>query len=241
MAKMLLGARYGLSAQPSLKEPLATAPIAPRRGVAVFQSGAPSTSKVTAPELPRSPRQMSTPRSFTPPIISRSCTPPPLVQSHRLAKPMLMKALENKSGADVRAVLQRSPETVNEPFWDHDCEPPICCAARLNCPATIVQILLEHGASIGDTDVRGRTPAQILSESQQQPREARLPWETNTDGGPVLMGSVVCSPHVLGAPLDIEEMWPPTAFFRSYPCVGAAPYFNELEMIHAELEKLFTA
>jgi len=135
-----------------------------------------------------------------------------------------MKALETGSAADIRDILQENPETVNEPFWDHDCEPPLCCAARLNCPATIVQLLLEHGASAEDTDVRGRTPAQILVEAQQKPWEMQVPWEKQKVGGPASMGFFGVSPYVKSAPFKENVDPAPMRFFGSSRTVNAAPF-----------------
>lgn len=241
MAKTLLSSRYGHSAKEALKESLATALSAPISRVTDLELGTACATKAMAQESPRTPRQMSTARSVTPPAAPPCFTPRTLMQSHRLQKPMLMKALENKSAADVQAILQHSPETVNEPFWDHDCEPPICYAVRLHCPVTIIQILLEHGASAEETDVRGRTPAQILAESQHQPWEMMTPWEVDTVGGPAPMGPFGCSSHKHAAPFDIEKMWPTTTSFGSYPFVDAAPKVTDFEIIGAELENIFNA
>jgi len=120
---------------------------------------------------------------FTPPsrqsrITSQSntsccSTPPLMVQSHTIRKPVLMKALYTndvtKSVAQILGILELDPEIINEPFWDHDCEPPLCCAVRLQRPAAIVRLLLEHGACTEDTDSHGRTPAQIALESPEKP------------------------------------------------------------------------
>jgi len=72
-----------------------------------------------------------------------------------------MDALEQ-----VRTILQKCPEAANEPFWDHDCEPPLCCAARLKCSSSIVQLLIDFGASLESQDMFGHTPAQIGRQPQ---------------------------------------------------------------------------
>lgn len=235
MSKTLLSTHSPPVAQEAVREALATAPVAPIRRVADFALGAACAQKAIGLDSPRTPCQMGTPRSCTPPVAPRSFTPRAWVQSHRLPKPMLMKAFEKKSVADVQAILQQSPEAVKELFWDHDCEPPICCAVRLKCPAAIVQLLLQHGASREDTDVHGRTPAQILAESQQQPTEAALPWQIDS------ADSVNFFSHMHAAPFDIEKKCPTTATFGSYPLVHDAPDANDLEITHAELNTLLNA
>lgn len=107
------------------------------------------------PETPRTPRTTKTQR-FT--------TPPPLVPKWKLPRPQLLQALQKNSVKDVRAVLQQSPEAASEPFWDHDVEPPLCCALRLRCEPAIVELLLHSGASPETKDMRGRTPVQILAQ-----------------------------------------------------------------------------
>lgn len=84
----------------------------------------------------------------------------------------MLKALHANSLEQVRAVVESTPKVASEPFWDHDLEPPLCCAVRLQCDANIVQTLLEHGASPADADLRGRTAMHIL-------RELEVPILTN--------------------------------------------------------------
>jgi len=66
----------------------------------------------------------------------------------------------------IRSILQKCPEAAKEPFWDHDCELPLCCAARLRCSSSIVELLIEFGASLESQDVFGHTPAQIARQPQ---------------------------------------------------------------------------
>jgi hypothetical protein len=74
----------------------------------------------------------------------------------------LLKALLEKSIDQVSAALLKDPSQAKEPFWDHDCEPPLCCAVRLECSVHIVKLLLDHGADPEATNVRGCKPADIL-------------------------------------------------------------------------------
>jgi len=77
----------------------------------------------------------------------------------------------------IRSILQKRPEAANEPFWDHDCERPLCCATRLKCSSSIVQVLVEFGANSESQDVFGHNNAQIAR--QPQPREVQR--SSNTD------------------------------------------------------------
>jgi len=119
-----------------------------------------------APESPRTPRVMD----------RRSSTPPPLVPKWKMPKPPLLRALEVKSAEQVRAVLHGNPEAAKEPFWDHDVEPPLCCAVRLRCNASILELLLEHGASPEDKDMHGHTPGQILEQPSRNTWEVSSPF-----------------------------------------------------------------
>jgi len=83
-----------------------------------------------------------------------------------------MRALEMKSFEQVHAAIQACPSAAKELFWDHDFEPPLCCAVRCECSAAIVNFLLEHGADPEAQNVRSRTPAQILGH---QPRQIAPP------------------------------------------------------------------
>lgn len=92
-----------------------------------------------------------------------------------------MKALETKCVTEcmqrIRSALQQNPEIVNEPFWDHDCEPPLCCAVRLKRPASIVRLLMDHGARTDAIDVHGRTPAQIAFEASPRGMMNPVPFD----------------------------------------------------------------
>lgn len=108
-----------------------------------------------AVDSPITPRRLSPPRYCTPPSKRRSCTPPPHVKSCSIPKPKLLKALESGCLRQTRCILEDNPDIVNEPFWDHLGELPFCCALRLNCPDSILQLLLEHGAGTGASAVSG--------------------------------------------------------------------------------------
>jgi len=118
----------------------------------------PRTASCPEPDSPRTPR---TPRTVP---LCRSETPPPLVQKFSIPPPPMLKALRMDSLDQVRAVLDRDRDAAQEPFWDHDVEPPLCCAARLGCSASIVKLLLENGASTEAQDVRRRMPHELADE-----------------------------------------------------------------------------
>jgi len=107
----------------------------------------------------------------------------------------MWKALQTNSIEQVRAILSSSPQAAAEPIWEHEFEPTLCCAVRLQCDVTIVQLLLEHGANPHDTDMCGRTALQLLPELEA-PCEANL-WEK------LLLGDVSHLPIPTGAPLAL--------------------------------------
>jgi ankyrin repeat protein len=76
-----------------------------------------------------------------------------------------LTALREDSYEDVRRVLEKDPEAASTVFFDHDWEPPVCTAVRLDCSADIVELVIKHGADINAKDMRGRTPLTILSSS----------------------------------------------------------------------------
>lgn len=75
----------------------------------------------------------------------------------------LHEALQLHSVEKVQAALAVDTGAAAEPFWDHDVEPPLCCAVRLGCDVAIVRLLLESGATVDAADARGRTPLGILA------------------------------------------------------------------------------
>jgi len=117
---------------------------------------APETPR-RAPETPRTPKTKATPRSHS---------PPGLVPKSRISLPPLLKALTAQSIDSVLAALKQSPTAAQEPFWDHDLEPPLCAAVRLQCTADIVKVLLDHGADPEATNVRGQGPLEMLKHPQ---------------------------------------------------------------------------
>jgi len=110
----------------------------------------------------------------------------------------------------LRSILQKCPEAANEPFWDHDCELPLCCAVRLKCSSSIVKLLIEFGASLESQDVSGHTPAEIAR--QLQPREVQPSSKSDFAFARAAMGSdqpvhsqidFGCQPMPVGA----NEAW----------------------------------
>jgi hypothetical protein len=87
----------------------------------------------------------------------------------------LLEALKNNSIDHVRQALEDFPEAAREPFWDHDCEPPLCCAVRFQCDASIIEVLLESQADMESADRHGRTPLQLLKEMEMPVQEQY--WE----------------------------------------------------------------
>lgn len=125
--------------------------------VAQESTSSPETPR-GAPETPRTPKAKAAPRSHSPPC---------LVPKSRISLPPLLKALTANSIGDVRAALKQNPTAAQEPFWDHDLEPPLCAAVRLHCSADIVKLLLDLGADPEATDVRGQGPLETLKQPQR--------------------------------------------------------------------------
>ena len=113
--------------------------------------------ELSALESPRTPKATTTHHNVSPPAFAPKLRNP---------QPPLLRALLTKSIDEVKEALQQNPEEANEPFWDHDWEPPLCCAVRLECSASIVKLLLEYGADPQSKDVRGRDPSMMFKESQ---------------------------------------------------------------------------
>mmetsp|Transcript_13712 Transcript_13712/g.27040 ORF Transcript_13712/g.27040 Transcript_13712/m.27040 type:complete len:356 (+) Transcript_13712:52-1119(+) len=80
-------------------------------------------------------------------------------------RPLLMEALQRNNKEGVACILKDDPQAAYEPFWDHEAEPPLCCATRCGCDSSIVEALLRHGADVEVLDARGRTPLTILSST----------------------------------------------------------------------------
>jgi len=89
-----------------------------------------------------------------------SYSPPPAPRMK--ANPPLLAALEQDSIQGVLAALHDDPDAAKYPFWDHDVEPPLCAAVRLDCNSSIIGLLVEHGADVNPMDVHGHTPWAIL-------------------------------------------------------------------------------
>jgi len=113
----------------------------------------------------------------SPPPKQRSGTPPPAPRRRSL--PPLMRALQLNSMDNVQQVLDAASSAAQQPFWEHDCEPPLCCAARFACSPAIFMLLLQHGADVGAVDRRGRTPLGIISS---EPRPVQPPPDMFTGG-----------------------------------------------------------
>mmetsp|Transcript_49134 Transcript_49134/g.117033 ORF Transcript_49134/g.117033 Transcript_49134/m.117033 type:complete len:245 (+) Transcript_49134:99-833(+) len=132
-------------------------------------SRSPSPLQTPRGDAPVTPRQL-TPRPRTPrspphtPVnarVARSLTPPPAPRPQKVHK--LLRALHMNSLEEVQKALANDPEAASLPFLEHEWEPPLCVAARLNCSVEIVEMLLAHGADAQATDMYGRSPAKMLS------------------------------------------------------------------------------
>uniref|UniRef100_A0A7S0B723 Uncharacterized protein n=1 Tax=Pyrodinium bahamense TaxID=73915 RepID=A0A7S0B723_9DINO len=75
----------------------------------------------------------------------------------------LLEALHLQSVEKVQAALKQDSQAATQPFWDHNVEPPLCCAVRLGCSVVIVRLLLQYGANPDAADAQGRTPLGLLA------------------------------------------------------------------------------
>eukprot|EP00929_Paragymnodinium_shiwhaense_P062259 TRINITY_DN31088_c0_g1_i1.p1 TRINITY_DN31088_c0_g1~~TRINITY_DN31088_c0_g1_i1.p1 ORF type:complete len:379 (-),score=55.80 TRINITY_DN31088_c0_g1_i1:572-1708(-) len=110
-------------------------------------------------------------------------SPPPAPRRHFSVASedcSLLSALQRDSVGDVRNALLHEPQAARLPFFEADVEPPLCCAVRLRCQGEIISLLLDHGADVHATDVKGRTPLSILSVA---------PCKSGTEVVPTLLGS----------------------------------------------------
>jgi len=109
---------------------------------------------------PSTPRARMVPQDRSPPGAPRQGRMPPL-----------LAALCSDNVVQVRAALEEDPQAASDLFWDHEAEPPLCCAARRSCDPEIVKLLLEHGADPEAVDNRGRTPLVILASTPTAPED----------------------------------------------------------------------
>lgn len=124
---------------------------------------APTTPRVAPLEPTATLREQSNQRAV--------CLSPPVAPKAASAPPLLV-ALRARSAAAVGEVLGRWPEAARLPFLDHDVEPPLCAAVRLDCDIQVVRLLLDHGADVRAVDIRGLGPLAVLSA-----HDMGKPWE----------------------------------------------------------------
>jgi len=83
-------------------------------------------------------------------------------------RPELMRVLQlairgQEDNLDkVRALLALDPDAAVLPFFDYNMEPPLCCAARCECSAEVIELLIEHGARVEDVNSKGQSPLDVL-------------------------------------------------------------------------------
>lgn len=98
----------------------------------------------------------------------------------RKPAPPLLQALQVNSEPMVREVIANDADAASLPFWDHNMEPPICCATRLSCDASIVSHLLEARADVNATNADGITALDMVR------RPARRRGDDVGMSGPIL-------------------------------------------------------
>jgi len=90
--------------------------------------------------------------------------------------PPLLKSLAANNLKKVRECLSADSLVAKTPFWDHDVEPPLCAAVRLQCDTCIVKALLDSDADPEAIDSRGRTPLMIATSLWSELPEPDLPF-----------------------------------------------------------------
>eukprot|EP00927_Polykrikos_kofoidii_P009407 TRINITY_DN13924_c0_g1_i2.p1 TRINITY_DN13924_c0_g1~~TRINITY_DN13924_c0_g1_i2.p1 ORF type:complete len:395 (-),score=65.90 TRINITY_DN13924_c0_g1_i2:414-1598(-) len=124
----------------------------------------------TCPTTPRTdPSQPAQPAMTTPPTTPRNtslfshvgCLSLPS-EPRRKPAPPLLQALQVNSIEMVRDAIADNADAAALPFWDHNVEPPLCCAARLSCDAPIVSLLMDAGADVNATNADGNTALDIV-------------------------------------------------------------------------------
>lgn len=122
----------------------------------------PKPSRFALPQFDQT--EMSTPPT-TPRKPGRSgvgSLPPLPSTPARKSAPPLLQALQANSVDMVSDVIAGDADAASLPFWDHNVEPPLCCATRLSCDAPIVSYLLEARADVNATNVDGITALDIV-------------------------------------------------------------------------------
>lgn len=118
-----------------------------------------------------------------------SRSPPRLPKHEGRAEQPLVRAIRSGSVAEVRAVLDANPESMEDAFFERSFEPALCVAVRAGCKVEIIRLLLRHGADVSARDVRGYTALTALCTLPGGDAE---PVEDNDDD--------VCMPFLLPPP-----------------------------------------
>lgn len=93
----------------------------------------------------------------------------------RFASDPLLAALQKNSVEDTRIACEANSDAATLPFFDHNFEPPLCAAARLQCSPDVVTLLLQYGADVHKCDVHGKGPlAVLLNQSGMVPHRREL-------------------------------------------------------------------
>lgn len=94
----------------------------------------------------------------------------PKKQKRPLLMQVLQLAIQGLDNLDkVRAVLALDADAALEPFWDYDMEPSLCCAVRCGCSAEVIELLIKHGARVGDVNSKGQSPLDLLGSCRASP------------------------------------------------------------------------
>jgi len=209
----------------------------PRRALAALQIQ-PGMKEMLSPRDPNK-EGTSTPESPRTPTTKaplRSCTPPGFRRKLSNPGPKLLQALRAKSLDRVKAALHQNPTEAQEPFWDHDCEPPLCAAVRLECCVGIVKLLLEHGADPEAQNVRGHTPAQLLKQTPSYSLASTWALGTKPNMPTEGYGSEV--ENVLKLPSSVAGTKPFSTFPAELEVLGWLAHSNKRESWSHEVATL---
>lgn len=99
---------------------------------------------------------------------SISVSPPPAPRPS--PRPALLKAIEQSCPKKVREVLEQQEDCIRTLALLHPTvEPPLVAAIRSGYNLEIMQLLIDHGASVHESNRHGQTPLMLLCELQTPP------------------------------------------------------------------------
>eukprot|EP00930_Biecheleria_cincta_P015577 TRINITY_DN12945_c0_g1_i1.p1 TRINITY_DN12945_c0_g1~~TRINITY_DN12945_c0_g1_i1.p1 ORF type:complete len:256 (+),score=45.71 TRINITY_DN12945_c0_g1_i1:36-803(+) len=95
-------------------------------------------------------------------VSSSITTPPGALGCNRGPSP-LFRALRHGSLKEVKSALEHDPDAAIFPFLEGRFEVPLCYSVKFGRSEEIVQLLLQHAASVDAENADGKTPLMLLS------------------------------------------------------------------------------